>query len=326
MAQAALRLRRDVIGDLRRGDARGVAGSAVTGIYPQMTECDAGKGVVVEDIVTRGAVQRCRQVIEGLARGDTRAVAECTVTRIYAHVVEHRVREVNRVVAYHAILGGRNVVVELAECDRIVMAGRTVVDHTEVVVDTGRKGTGSVADAAVLRRRHMTGVHARGGDAMAGSAVVHDSGVIEYATCETVRVVAGAAIRCGRGVTGHRGTLPGCVDAVVVVVARFTRLQRCFDPVIEDTSQTEGVDTVAGGTVDERLRVARDRSGCRHTMAGITAVADHCRPRVVRIRAFEGCRRVARTAFSIRVRMRRGGCLTYGNRAVVTTRAFPQDA
>lgn len=115
-------------------------------------------------------------------------------------MVVHRIGKIDRVVAHHTVLACRDVIVEFAERDPVVMAGLTVVQNARVIVHPGCEGTRRMAGTTVIRGRHVIRMHARRRYTMTGGAVVDDAGVIEHAPGETVRVVAGAAVRVRRRV------------------------------------------------------------------------------------------------------------------------------
>ena len=193
-----------------------------------------------------------------------------------------------------------------------------------MIVDAGGKRTRAVADTTVLEGRHMVNRLAARSHAMAGGAIVDDAGVVDECVGEAVGVVAHAAVFDGNRMRGHRGRLAGCINAVVVVVARFTWLDgRIDDAVAEDTAKTEGRGTVAGAAVDERHRMAGRLAGRGNTVAGITSVADDLRAGMVRVGARETFCRVTGATFGAGVRVGWGRRLAFRHRAVMTPRARP---
>ena len=156
---------------------------------------------------------------------------------------------------------------------------------------------------------------------MTRGAVVDDAAVIDEGVSEVRGVMARSAVLGRCQVRGHCRCLAGSIDTVDIVMTRLTRLHRWIDAVIEDTIETEGRDAMTCSAIDERDRMAVDRSGCGHPMAGIASVADYRRSGVVGEGTEKTVGRVAGTAFCVGVRMRRGGRLAYRHRAIVATLA-----
>lgn len=73
-------------------------------------------------------------------------------------------------------------------------------------------------------------------------------------------------------------------------------MQAGIYPMAEHTTQTEGVDAVAGCAVHQRRWMSHNRSGRGRAMAGVAAIANHLGPRVIRVRTLEGLGGVTGTA------------------------------
>lgn len=218
VAEAAIILGRDVVVRLRRGDAGVVAGGAISRIYPSMAIGDSRKGGEVAGVVTVRAVQVCGYVITRFAEADSAVMAGRTVARIYPEMIENCIPEVHRVVANDTILGGWQMIAELADGDHVVVAHLAAVDHTEVIIGAGGESARRVADAAVFAGRHVVGQFPASADPMTGGTVIDNTGMVEHPLGEAVGVVTGTAVVIGGGVGGG-GRLSGRSNAVVVVVA-----------------------------------------------------------------------------------------------------------
>lgn len=88
--------------------------------------------------------------------------------------------------------------------------------------------------------------------------------------------------------SGHRRSLSGCVDTVVVIVARLTGLYRWINQaVIEYAAEAESHDAMAYAAIDIGERMACRWIGrlisCGNPVAGIAAVSHNDRVGVVRV-------------------------------------------
>lgn len=108
---------------------------------------------------------------------------------------------------------------ELANADHIVVARLTVIDHTEMIVAARDKGARGVTNTAVLDGGHVIDRFTARRHTMTGGAIVHDAGVIDECTSETIGVMAGSTVLDSCRVRGHSGRLTGRIDTVVIVVA-----------------------------------------------------------------------------------------------------------
>lgn len=106
-------------------------------------------------------------MIAWFTEADIAVVTLGAVAGVDSEMVESCTREIGGVMAGDTVFCGRQVVVEFADTDHVVVARLTVVDDAEVVVGPGREAAWCVADAAVFRRRHMVRGHTAGGYAMA---------------------------------------------------------------------------------------------------------------------------------------------------------------
>ncbi len=194
MAAAAIILCRDVVDRLRECDPRVVAGCTIVWIDAHVTENDAGKGGIVVDIVTRGAIQGRRQMIDGFSNTDHTVMARRAVIGVDPYVIEHRIAEIRSVVTHGTIRRGWQVIGELADIDDIVVARRAAVDDTGMIIGATGKGARVVTDTAILDGRHVVDRFADRRDTMAGGAIVHEPGVIDECAHKTVDVMAVSAI------------------------------------------------------------------------------------------------------------------------------------
>jgi len=74
-----------------------------------------------------------------------------------------------------------------------------------MIVRARGEGARGVTDAAVLCGWHVVARLAAGGDPMAGSAVVHDPGMVGERTRKAVGVMTGSTVGVGRRVAGNCG-------------------------------------------------------------------------------------------------------------------------
>ena len=123
-------------------------------------------------------------------------------------------------VAHTAVLGRRQVINQLADRNHIVVTALTAIRDTGMIENAGRKGTCSMADAAIIGGRQMvwrlasrfsrnTRVTSR------RRAIVHDTGMVEDGIRKAHRIMAYAAILGGDRVIGRH---PDRIDAVVAVM------------------------------------------------------------------------------------------------------------
>ena len=124
-----------------------------------------------------------------------------------------------------AILRRRQMRFQHTDGDDIVMAviaTRRIPEITLCMTEGARgKGTGSMTDAAVLAGGQMLGVLPGCGNAMAGSTIIDDAGMIKYCTDKAAGVMAYTAI-FGGGDMCRR--LADGVNAVIAGMAIRTRL------------------------------------------------------------------------------------------------------
>ena len=147
-------------------------------------------------------------------RAEVTIMAGRAVVGIYADVVKRRDRKARMhntqsTVAIGAILDRterrRKVIKELSNTDHIVVACRTIIYDTGMVIGSSCKGTRGMAKPAILGGQYMVGVHtarrSRPVCNMAGIAASrqdHRIGMIDpECWCETVSVMATRAVGTG---------------------------------------------------------------------------------------------------------------------------------
>ena len=107
---------------------------------------------------------------------------------------------------------------ELANNDHIVMTRFTVTDDTGMIIGASGKGARGVTNTTILGRRHVIARFTARRNTVTGCAIVHDVGMIDECTSETIGVMAHATIGGGDRVGGHRGRLGGRINTIVIVV------------------------------------------------------------------------------------------------------------
>ena len=139
-----------------------------------------------------------------------------------------------------------------------------------------------MAETAIRGRRNVVyGFPSRRHTVVARLAVVDDSRVIEHRFSEAIGVMADSTVFDSYDVHGHRRPFTRGANAVVVIVARLTRLNRWVDSVVEYTVETESRYAVTTSAVNIHCWVSNDRPGRRHTVAGITSTTDNFRSGVI---------------------------------------------
>lgn len=224
MASAAVVLGRNVICRFRRSDTRGMASGAVVLVDSCVAVQDSSEAAEIADVMAVRAIQIRRHVIPRLSRADAAVVTGSAVAGVYADVIEDRTLEVNGIVANDAVFRRRQVIIELADRDHVVVTEGAVIDHTKMIIATCAETARGVTDTAVFRGRHVIRRLPACGDSVTGSAIVDDAGMVENAFRKTVCVVAHPAIFARRRMGRHGGRLARSTDAVVVGMAGSTGL------------------------------------------------------------------------------------------------------
>ena len=151
MTDTAIILRRDMVGDLRCRDTGRVAGCAVVGINTKMVVGDTGKSREVIGQMTRRAISVCRYMGRRLSERDVAVMTLRTVVNIDTLVTERSRYKGRHSMAGITVCCRRQMVVELAYADDVVVAGITASStNIGMIIDTGTEGTRRVAVLAIL--------------------------------------------------------------------------------------------------------------------------------------------------------------------------------
>ena len=157
-------------------------------------------------------------MFDRLSSTDATIMAGRAITEIDTHVVKRRISKVRDVMARGAIRSGWQMISEFTNTDRIVMARFTVINDTGMIIAASGKGARAVTNTTVLIGRHVVGRFTAGINTMAGRTIVHDVGMIDECTSETISVMARSTIGCGCRVGGYRRCFSGRVNTIAIIV------------------------------------------------------------------------------------------------------------
>ena len=148
------------------------------------------------------------------------------IVEIDTHVIKRRISKVGDVMARGAICSGWQVIAEFTNTDRIVMARFTATHKRSaaMIKVAGGEGAHTVANTTIFNGRHVVEGFTAGINTMAGRTIVHDVGMIDEGTSETINVMARRTIGTGYRVAGHRRCFSGRVNTIAIIVTQFTRL------------------------------------------------------------------------------------------------------
>ena len=125
------------------------------------------------------------------------------------------------------------------------------------------KGTRGVTNTAIFSGRHVfvesSGERftARINTIMTGRAIVHDVGMIDECTSETIRVMARTTVFCSDNLMCCRIRCRYGVNTSAGIVTGVTPLYRCVkQAVVENTTETESHDAMAHAAIDVGDRMA----------------------------------------------------------------------
>ena len=226
MTGAAFNLCRDVINLLRQCYTRAVAGCTIVYHNSRVmdkTACECTKAVVDHIMAGRTVLFR-RDMTHRLACADITVMAGQAVAGIGACVVKRHIGKVGGVMAYGAVLvvgTGRYVIRQFTSTNHIVMTGVTATHERRAGMIKGASGKGArgVTNTAIFSGRHVVERFTAGINTMTGGAIVHDIGMVDKCTSETIRVMARSTIVRGSRMSGYRRSLSGRINTIVIIVA-----------------------------------------------------------------------------------------------------------
>jgi hypothetical protein len=198
------------------------------------------------------------------------------------------------------------VIWQFTQADYVVVA-RVAASHKRsagMIKAAGDKGARAVANTTIFSGLQVVERFAAGINTMTGRAIVHDVAMIDERTSETISVMARSTIGTGCRVGRHRRGFSGRVNTIAIIVTWFTWLY-CWinQAVVENTTEAESLNTMAGSTIDARDRMTWSwiscLVSCGNPMAGITTIADNSRVGVVGIGRQKTDSGMTVTAFSV---------------------------
>ena len=222
MTDAAFNLCRYVINLLERCNTRVVAGRTITAHNNVLTmHKSASEAIKGACSVARRTVQVRHYMTNRLTNTDIAIMAGQAVAGICAGVVKRHSSKVSGVMANGAVLvvgTGRYVIRQFTDTNRVVMARVTATSNTGMVIGTSGKGARSVTNTTILIGRHVVERFTAGINTMTGRAIVHDIGMIDECTSETISVMARSTIGTGCRVGRHRRGFSGRVNTIAIIV------------------------------------------------------------------------------------------------------------
>ena len=234
MARTAFNLCWDVIKLPGQCNTGVMAGCTITAHYSHVVDksVDECSKADVNGVAGRTVFVR-RYMTQRLACADITVMAGQAVAGICAGVVKRRTSKSRSVMAHGAILvvgSGRYVVRQFTDTGHIIVAGITAAHERRagMIKGASAKGARGVTNTAILSGRHVlverggkrhTARRPRAISNMTGGAIVHEVGMIDERSCETIRVMARSAIVRGSRVGGYRRCFSGRVNTIVIIVA-----------------------------------------------------------------------------------------------------------
>ena len=151
-------------------------------------------------------IQARRHMIDRLTGRDSAIMTQAAVGRIDTLMRKRSRNKGGRIMAHRTVFRRRQMIDQLAERDHVVVAIITTRRFFQVCLTMAERARGkcsrSVANTAVLAGRHMVDRFTDCGVTVAGSAIIHDTGVIKRRTDETGGVMTETAVSGCSNVVG----------------------------------------------------------------------------------------------------------------------------
>lgn len=213
MTDAALGIRRYMVGDLTGGYASVMTLRTVVRIDTKVVIQDPGKAGVIIDVVTARAVLGCRYMVNRFADSNIIVMTQGTITGIYTHMVKRCRHKRRGVMAGTTVGRGRQVADTLAYAECTVMTTVTASAgcvSTVVIHHPAGEGAWGMTDTAIVNRgevkRRIIGARLvpwiGSRVAMARDTVIHPAGMVEITDLGEIHgIVASATVRSRDGMT-----------------------------------------------------------------------------------------------------------------------------